>query len=149
MKQIARCFFAAWYLLGWMLHVYLAFGAPQIYVGFGKTALPPVRQVWSGWVVRHIRACALVLAGFELLVGLAMIGKGWTVRLAFACSMLFNTFLVLLGLGMPRNDTRQDFLANRLPNLLFVMGQVPLLFCRWDRSLPELVASGRRRAESR
>ena len=94
MKQVARLFFALWYLLGWMVHVYLAIRAPQVYGEFGKTALPPVRPLWGKVVMPRIRIFALLVAAFELLVGTLMIGRRWQVRVALTLSMLFNAFLV-------------------------------------------------------
>jgi hypothetical protein len=140
MKNIARTFFAAWYLGGWMVHAYAALRAPHIYRPFGETALiPQLRTVWHGLILPNIRLFALLLAAFELATGLLMIGSGRRVKIGLLFSIVFNLFLVLLGLSWKAPSGARDFLVNRLPNLLFVLGQLPLLRSRFDRSLPALL----------
>ena len=71
MKNIARLFLASWYLLGWISHVYLALAIPAMYRSFGTTALLPyLRDLWQSVVMPHIILFVLILALFELSVGL-------------------------------------------------------------------------------
>jgi len=141
MKNILRSFVALWYLLGWVSHVYLAFANPEIYRNFCRTALlPGLRDLWQMLIFPNITIFALALAAFELTVGLLMIGKGRKVELALVLSMLFNLFLVVLGLSGQAADEWSDFLMNRLPNLLFVLLQLPLLFVDFEHSIYETVA---------
>lgn len=140
MKYAVRTFVALWYLLGWMSHVYLAFAKPEVYRNFAETALlPGLGDLWKTLIFPNITFFALALAAFELTVGLLMIGKGRKVQLALVLSMVFNLFLVVLGLSMPASDTWIDFLTNRLPNLVFVLFQIPLLFVDFEKSVYEAV----------
>ncbi|HEY3474451.1 MAG TPA: hypothetical protein VGK56_07550 [Anaerolineales bacterium] len=141
-----RFFIALWYLLGWLSHVYLAIAKPQLYRSFGSTALIPLlRDLWQGFIMPNIVFFAFGLAAFELAVGFLIISKGRQVKIGLVASILFNLFLVQLGLSGQATDWISDFLINRLPNLIFVAIQVPLLFSTFDRTLPEVIASFYRR----
>lgn len=142
MKNAVRCFVAPWYLLGWASHVYLAITNPQIYRDFGNTArLPLFRDLWQALIMPNIILFALGLAVFELVTGLLIIGKGNQVKTGLVCSILFNLFLVQLGLSGHAADWILDFLMNRLPNLIFVAIQLPLLFSTFEQSLIDVVTS--------
>jgi hypothetical protein len=97
--------------------------------------------VWRVVVMPNILFFALALAAFELTVGLLLIGKGEYVKYALAASLLFNLFLVQLGLSVPATGALSDFLMNRLPNLIFIAVQLPLLFCAFECSLAESLTS--------
>jgi hypothetical protein len=142
MKNIIRFLIAPWYLLGGVLHVYLALVQPEIYTHFGNTAwIPAYGFIWRVVVMPNILYFALALAAFELTVGALLIGRGEYVKYALAASILFNLFLVQLGLSIPAIDGFSDFLMNRLPNVIFIAVQVPLLFCAFECSLAESVTS--------
>lgn len=142
MKNILRSFIAAWYLLGWLSHVYLAIFSPQTYAVFGETALFAwFIPVWQQMVMPHIRIFALLLAGIEITIGLCLIAKGKWVYLGLAASVLFNLFLVQLGLGMPAVTGWQDFLGNRMPNIIFILLQLPLFFLSYPLSVIETIRS--------
>lgn len=140
MKNVVRVFVALWYLIGWISHVYLGLFSPDTYKVFGETALFPfVTSLWRGWIFPHITLCALVLAVFEIAVGLLLISKGRWVKFGLALSMFFNACLVVLGLGMVTADFWQSFVMNRLPNLFFIAIQIPLFWASFDTSIPGLV----------
>ncbi len=128
MKNYLRSFIAAFYLLGWISHVYLAVFNPQIYSVFGTTALIPGYQVfWQNFIMPHISLFAVLLAGFEIFVGIALLYKNHWVKIGLIFSILFNLFLVQMGLGIVTQGFWSDFLSNRLPNLIFIALQLPLL----------------------
>jgi hypothetical protein len=140
MSNIARTFFALWYLLGWISHVYLALWSPETYRPFGETALlPQFRRLWQRVIMPHVRLFALLLAVFELATGILMVAKGRLAKLGLELSVTFNLFLVQLGLAWEAPDAQRDFVANRLPSLLFIVGQLPLLRMHFDRSLVQVV----------
>ena len=142
MKNVIRFLIAPWYLLGALVHVYLVFYNPEIYNNFGNTAwIPAYGFVWRVVVMPNILFFALALAAFELTVGMLLIGEGEYVKYALTASILFNLFLVQLGLSVPATDVLSDFMINRLPNLIFIAVQVPLLFCAFECSLTESVTS--------
>ncbi len=136
MKNLLRGLVAVWYLLGWILHVYLAIFNPEIYRSFaGSALLPGFADFWAGFVMPNITWLALLLAVFEISVGLMLINKGRWVTLGLILSISFNLFLVQLGLSFPAENPGTDFYFNRFPNLVFVVLQVYLLF----KSYPETV----------
>ena len=140
MKNILRIFIALWYLLGWVSHFYLGIFSPATYAVFGSTALFPwVENLWQAIVLPHITLCALILAVFEIVVGVLLVSKGKWVRVGLVLSIFFNLCLVLLGLGMPAANGLHDFLMNRLPNLVFIGLQLPLFRGDFPRSIPESI----------
>ena len=140
MKDLARIFFAMWYLFGWLSHVYLGLRRPQLYRRFGETALiPQFGGLWRSQVMPRIRLLALLLAAFELVTGLLIIGKGTGVKIGLLMSIGFNLFLVQLGLAAKTESKKSDFLQNRLASLIFIAGQLPLLWGHYDRSIPEII----------
>jgi hypothetical protein len=140
MKNAVRFFIAPWYLIGWILHAYLAVTNPGIYRAFGSTALiPAFRELWQAFIMPNIVFFALILAAFEFFVGLLIIGKWEQVKYGLVASILFNLFLVQLGLSAQGTDWVSDVLMNRLPNLFFIAIQIPLLFSEFDRSLFEAI----------
>jgi hypothetical protein len=136
-RTFTRTFVALWYLLGWVSHVYLAFFSPETYRVFGATALiPGVAGLWQTLVMPNIVMLALLLAGFEVLVGVLLISRGRWVKLGLGLSLLFNLFLVQQGLGYAATSPANDFMVNRLPNLIFMGLQLPLIWGHDDQSLP-------------
>ena len=127
MREVIRLLIAPWYLLGWVIHVYLGLFNPEIYRSFGKTSLIPMfAQFWDGVVMPQITVFAILLAAFELVVGILLISKQRWVKIGLALSITFNLFLVQLGLSYPAPYGLSDFLVNRLPNLIFIVMQIPL-----------------------
>ncbi|HPH94928.1 MAG TPA: hypothetical protein PKW33_02835 [Anaerolineaceae bacterium] len=142
MRNFIRGFIAIWYLLGWMVHVYLGLFSPQIYAVFGSTALiPGYAALWQNWIMPNISFFALLLAVFEIVTGGLLISSGKWVKLGLVASVLFNLFLVQMGLGASADGLLNDFLSNRLANLVFIALQIPL-FWGWDeRSIPAAIAA--------
>ncbi len=135
-RTYARTFVALWYLLGWLSHVYLAIFAPETYRVFGNTALiPGFAKLWQTLVMPNIVGLALALAGFEVLVGGLLASYGRWVKIGLILSLLFNLFLVQLGLGYAAPSPANDFMVNRLPNLVFLCLQLPLLWGHDSQSL--------------
>ncbi len=136
LRTFARSFVALWYLLGWLSHVYLALFSPETYRVFGATALiPGFANLWGALIMPHITIFALMLAAFEIVVGGLLISRGRWVKAGLALSLLFNAFLIQLGLGYPTSSALNDFMVNRLPNLVFMGLQLPLWWGRDDQSL--------------
>jgi hypothetical protein len=136
LRTFARSFVALWYLLGWLSHVYLALFAPETYRVFGATALiPGFTSLWATLIMPNITFFALMLAAFEVLLGGLLVSRGRWVKAGLALSLLFNAFLIQLGLGYPTSSALNDFMVNRLPNLVFMGLQLPLLWGQDDQSL--------------
>lgn len=141
MRTAVRIFISLWYLLGWIAHVYMGLFVSTAYNSFGDTALiPAYTTLWKDVVLPNITLFAFLLAVFELSVGSLLISRGKWVKIGLVLSILFNLFLVQMGLGWQVNSALSDFLVNRLPNLVFIAIQLPLLFWGWDeRSIPEMI----------
>jgi len=139
-RTVARLFVLPWYLTGWALHVVLGLFAPEAYQAFGSTAvLPGFGDLWGSLVMPHISFFALLLAGFELTVALLFLSGGRRFRVGVALSIVFNVFLVQLGLGCQTGGLARSFIVNRLPNLVMVAIQVPLLLGPEVRPMREVV----------
>lgn len=141
MPNLARLFFALWYLLGSLVHLKFGLLNNHIYEIFGRSSLfAASRELWTSVVMPNITLFALLLAAFEMVVGILILSKGRYVRIGLTASVLFNLFLVQLGLGYPEiQGSERDFLLNRLPNLLFALLQCPLFWVHFDKSVPELL----------
>jgi hypothetical protein len=139
--NVARLFFALWYLLGSLVHIKAGLTDNQVYEVFGRTSLLAAsRQLWTSVIMPHITFFALLLAAFEMATGILILSKGRYVRIGLTASVVFNLFLVQLGLGYPATLwSLRDFLQNRLINLLFALLQCPLLWVHFSRSLPALL----------
>ena len=81
--------------------------------------------------------------------GLLLINRGNWVRVGVVLSILFNLFLVQMGLGYPAPGALTGFLVNRLPNIGFILLQVPLLFAIISQTLPEELIKHRSTPKSR
>ena len=140
-SNVARVFFALWYLLGSLVHVKYGLTNNHIYDRFGRTSLFAASgELWTRVVMPHIAFFALLIAAFEMAVGILLLNKGRYVKIGLAASVLFNLFLAQLGLGYPEiQGSERDFLVNRLPTLLFALLQCPLFWVHFDNSVPTLL----------
>lgn len=139
-KNTLRLIIVPWYLFGWIVHVYLGLANPEIYQVFGSTALiPAYTSFWNETVMPNITVLAFLLAGFEIIVGLLLSAKGKWVKIGLTFSILFNLFLIQMGLSYPTTDVWSDFAINRLPNIIFIILQIPLFWGEYQKSLPSLV----------
>lgn len=140
-SNAARVFFALWYLLGSLLHVWCGLTNIPIYEIFGRTSIFEVsRTLWATVVMPHITLFALLLAAFEMTTGILMLSKGKLAWLGLTASVLFNLFLVQLGLGFPEAPwSGRDFLLNRLSCSLFAILQLPLFWVSFDLSFPGFI----------
>lgn len=142
MRNFVRGFIAIWYLLGWISHVYLALFSPQTYAVFGRTAwIQGYDAFWQGFIMPRITFFALLLAAFEILVGLLLINRGKWVKYGLALSIAFNLFLIQMGLGTTGVAPMQDFLMNRLPNLIFLGMQIPMFWGTDELTLLQAIQS--------
>jgi hypothetical protein len=90
----------------------------------------------------NITFFALLLAAFEIATGILILSRGRYVKVGLGASVLFNLFLVQLGLGYSEIPwSGRDFLLNRMPNLVFLLLQLPLFWVYFAESFPEFVRS--------
>ena len=151
-SNAARLFFALWYLLGSLSHIWYGLTNNHIYQIFGQTSIFAIsRELWASVVMPHITFFALLLAAFEMTTGILILSKGGLARFGLGASVLFNLFLVQLGLGFHEVPwSGRDFLLNRLSCSLFAVLQLPLFCVSFDLSLPGFLRArlGSRSAQS-
>ena len=147
--DVWRVFIALWYLGGSVIHFLCALYRPEIYTRFDRAPLYPLMgRLWVLFILPHITMFALLLAAFELTVVCLLLSRGRAVVLGLAASLCFNLFLVQLGLGYPAvSGSLRDFVLNRLPNVLFILIQLPLFWIRFDKSLMALMGGRIRNLE--
>ncbi len=96
----ARLFFALWYLLGSLSHVWYGIMDNQMYWRFGRTSIfEASHDLWVSIIMPHIMLFALLLAAFEMATGILVLSKGRLAWIGLGASVLFNLYLVQLGLG--------------------------------------------------
>src|SRR5437879_5058705 len=109
MANLACSFFALWCLGGWVAHLYLGRTRGPTYRVVGETILQPIgRKRWGKVVMPKITVFTLLLAAFELVTGLLILGKGRAVTLGLTASVLFNQYLVHHGLGSRQPNVVSD-----------------------------------------
>ncbi len=101
--------------------------------------IPGYESFWQNFIMPRITLFALLLAAFEITVGLLLINKGKWVKFGLVLSAVFNLFLVQMGLASPRLTGWQDFIANRMPNLIFIVLQIPLFFDNDKKTLVQSI----------
>ena len=138
LSNAARLFFALWYLLGSLSHVWYGLTSNHIYQIFGRTSIFAMsRELWASVVMPHITFFALLLSAFEMATGILILSRRRLVWIGLTTSVLFNLFLVQLGLGFPEVLwSLRDLLRNRLSCSLFAVLQLPLFWISFDLSFP-------------
>ncbi len=136
-----RVFIAVWYLGGCVIHFLCAIFQPYAYARLERGPLYPLMgRVWIEFFIPHIVSFAVLLAIIELAVGIMLLSRNGAVRIALTVSLLFNLFLVQLGLGFSAPPgSMDDFVHNRLSNVLFILIQLPLYWVHFDRSLAAVI----------
>jgi uncharacterized membrane protein YphA (DoxX/SURF4 family) len=139
-RTVDRAFFRFLFLGGCVAHLVLGSVSPEGYAAFGNTALFGwLRQLWAGLVMPHIRAMTILVALFELSVGLLVGARGRAVRLGAIAAMGFFVFLLALGCAFPTSTPLEDFLKNRLSSVLLFALALPLAFGKEELSLPRSI----------
>lgn len=150
MKNVIRLLVVPWYFLGWIVHVILGLFSPGVYQPFGASALfPAYTAFWNNAIIPNITVFALLLAVFEIIVGSLLSGKGKWVKIGLVISILFSLFLIQMGLSDTSADVWTNFARNRLANILFIGLQIPLFWCTFEKSLPEVIKGWFKKQENR
>ncbi len=149
-SNAARMFFAPWYFVGSLIHLWCGLTNGRVYEVLGRTPMFAVsRELWGTVVMPRIAFFALLLAAFEMTTGILMLSKGRWVHYALVASILFNLFLVQLGLGFQAAPwSGRDFLLNRLSCLLFAALQIPLFWVDFNLTLPGFLRARHLRSRS-
>lgn len=133
---VVRTLFGAIFVGGCAVHLRFALTDPSFYAPFGQTAWPPLEGLWQSFVMPNIGWLALLMAGFELAVGIgSWLPDRWN-RLAVLAMTGFFVFLLLLGYAFPATTPTEDFLVNRLGSLVMIALVLPWLLRRQPLSVP-------------
>lgn len=127
-RTIIRTLFALIFIGGGISHLILGRSAGSGYAVFGDTALLGwLTQLWSGFVMPNIGWLTILLALFELSIGIGLLLNGRLVKAAVAAMLVFFGFLLILGYGYPTASALDDFLKNRVGSLVMAALVLPIL----------------------
>ena len=139
-KNILRLLIVPWFLLGWMTHAYLVTTNPEGYRVFGESAIFKAYTVfWNQTVMPNITLFVILLIIFEIVTGCLIAAKGKWVKIGTVFGILFSLFLIQMGLSYTTPNAWINFAGNRLPNILFIALELPLLWGSYEKSLPEVI----------
>ena len=104
-SNAARVFFALWYLFGSLVHVKFGLTNNHIYERFGRTSLfAASRELWTTVVMPHIAFFALLLAAFEMAVGILLLSKGRYVKIGLSGERVVQLVPRTVGSRIPGNS---------------------------------------------
>lgn len=137
-----RSLFAVVFIAGGISHIVLGRVSPEGYAAYGDTAWPDALAVlWHEFVMPNIGWLTLVLAVFEIAVGVGLLLRGRAVQLAAIGALGFLVFILVLGYSFPAADAGESFLKNRLFTLVMMAMVAPLAF---RGSHPGIISAWRR-----
>ena len=155
---VVRWVFATVFLGGGVAHLVQGRAAPEGYAVYGSTALwRPLEDLWEGFVMPHIAGLTLVLAAWELGVGVCLLLGGRSTRVAVVAILGFFAFLLVLGYGWPAASPVEDILKNRAFTVVMAGMLLPVLaqadppgaFTRWGGRRRRASPAGRSRRWAR
>ena len=98
--RVARLAFGAMFTGGAAIHVVIVLTGTETYRHFADTAfIPFVKQGWLSVFMPHAALLGLLLAAFELAVGLLILAGGPKTRLGLLAAIVFHLGLMLFGWG--------------------------------------------------
>ena len=93
--------FAGRYLSGSLIHLGLAAFRPTAYESFADGAYWPfIRHAWNSILVPNTRAVIVLLAAYELIVGVLLLQRGIRRRVGLIGATGFHVALLLFGWGI-------------------------------------------------
>lgn len=127
-RTIVRSLFAVVFIGGGVSHVVQGRTNPDGYAVFGETALwPGLESLWKSFVMPNIGWLTLVLAAFELAVGVGLLLRGRWVQIAVLAILAFFAFILVLGYGFPTENFAEDLLKNRIFTVVMAGLLIPVL----------------------
>jgi hypothetical protein len=100
MARVGRLAFGVMFTGGAAIHVAIVITGTDTYRYFADTAfIPFVKQAWLSVFVPQAALLGLLLAAFELAVGLLILAGGPKTRLGLFAAMAFHLGLMLFGWG--------------------------------------------------
>lgn len=121
LARVLRWFFALVFVGGGISHVHLGRSNPAGYEPFGDTAvLPPLARLWEAFVMPNIGWLTLLLAAFEIAVGIGLALGGSATRLAALAALGFLGFILVLGYGFTGLSGLERFVKNHLVTVVMM-----------------------------
>jgi hypothetical protein len=100
MARVGRLAFGVMFTGGAAIHVAIVIIGTETYRHFADTAfIPFVKQAWLSVFMPHAALLGLLLAAFELAVGLLILAGGPKTRLGVLAAIAFHLGLMLFGWG--------------------------------------------------
>ena len=97
---VGRVVFGVMFAGGSAVHVAIVVTGTETYRHFADTAfIPFVKQAWLSVLMPHAALLGLLLAAFELAVGLLILAGGRKTALGLLAALAFHLGLMLLGWG--------------------------------------------------
>ena len=98
--RMGRLVFGVMFTGGAAIHVAIVLTGTEAYRHFADTAfIPFVKQAWLSVFMPHAALLGLLLAAFELAVGLLILAGGPKTRLGLLAAIVFHLSLMLFGWG--------------------------------------------------
>lgn len=98
--RVGRLAFGVMFTGGAAVHVAIVVTGTETYRHFADTAfIPFVKQAWVSVFMPHAALLGLLLAAFELAVGLLILAGGPKTRLGLVAALVFHLGLMLFGWG--------------------------------------------------
>ena len=98
--RVGRMSFGAMFAGGAAVHFAIVVTGTETYRQFADTAfIPFVKQAWLSVFMSHAALLGLLLAAFELAVGLLILAEGPKTRLGLLAAIAFHLGLMLFGWG--------------------------------------------------
>ena len=127
-RTVVRSVFAVVFVAGGVSHIALGRVGAEGYAVFGHSALWGwLAHVWGSFVMPHIGVLTLVLAVFEIAVGVFLLLDRGRVRCAVMAILAFFAFILVLGYGFPATNLAEDLMKNRAFTLVMAGLLIPVL----------------------
>lgn len=125
---IIRSFFAIVFIGGGVSHIIQGRTRGDQYAAFADTAWSAwLAKLWASFVMPNIGWLTLVLAAFEIAVGVCLLLSGRRVKAAVIATLAFFAFILVLGYGFPAASLVEDLLKNRIFTLVMAGTLIPVL----------------------
>lgn len=124
---VVRSFFAVVFIGGGVSHIIQGRVGADGYAVFGETALWAwLTNLWESFVMLSIGWLTLLLATFEIAVGVCLLLGGRRAKIAVVASLVFFSFILVLSYGFPEANLAEDLLKNRVFTLVMAGLLIPV-----------------------
>lgn len=97
--SVLRWCFGLLFASGSIIHAVVVTTAQESYSSFAdRSPFPWITEMWRSVLVPNVEIFIPILAVFELVVGVLILGKGWRARAGLWAALAFHLALTLFGL---------------------------------------------------